>query len=171
MNAPDVRLRRPDEADAPALAALMAANWEFLAPYGSAPARPHTAEREAERLRQQLADPTAWPGVIEVDGVIAGRMNLHHILRGALQTATVGYYVAEEFGGRGVAKAALAQVLDVAFGRLGLHRLEAGTLPDNLRSQRVLRACGFEEIGLARSYLLINEEWRDHVLFQVLAHA
>jgi ribosomal-protein-alanine N-acetyltransferase len=56
-----------------------------------------------------------------------------------------------------------------AFGELGLHRLEAGTLVDNAASRRVLEKNGFEHIGLARRYLHIGGDWRDHLLFQRVA--
>ena len=59
-------------------------------------------------------------------------------------------------------------MIELAFGPWGLHRLEAGTLVDNVASQRVLRRNGFEQFGLAPRYLHINGEWRDHVLFQRL---
>ena len=52
---------------------------------------------------------------------------------------------------------------------LGLHRLEAGTLPDNYASQRVLQKNGFERFGLARRLLLIDGTWQDHVLFERLS--
>jgi len=64
---------------------------------------------------------------------------------------------------------AVGELIGLAFGELGLHRLEAGTLIDNLASQRVLEKNGFEAIGLARGYLHIGGEWRDHMLFQLLA--
>jgi ribosomal-protein-alanine N-acetyltransferase len=56
-----------------------------------------------------------------------------------------------------------------AFGPAGLHRLEAGTLTDNIASQRVLERNGFERIGLAPRYLHIAGRWRDHILFQRIA--
>jgi [ribosomal protein S5]-alanine N-acetyltransferase len=57
-------------------------------------------------------------------------------------------------------------VIEMAFGDLGLHRLEAGTQVENIASRRVLEKNGFELIGIARRYLLIAGEWRDHLLFQ-----
>jgi ribosomal-protein-alanine N-acetyltransferase len=60
----------------------------------------------------------------------------------------------------------VGELVDHAFAELDLHRLEAGTLVDNLASQRVLTKNGFERIGLARNYLHISGAWRDHVLFQ-----
>jgi len=60
-------------------------------------------------------------------------------------------------------------VVEFAFGELGLHRLEAGTLPDNFASQRVLEKNGFERFGYAHRLLLVQDEWRDHVLFERVA--
>jgi [ribosomal protein S5]-alanine N-acetyltransferase len=74
--------------------------------------------------------------------------------------------VAQAANGRGVATEAVRQMVGYAFGDLGLHRLEAGTLPQNAGSQRVLQRNGFERIGVARSYLHIAGAWRDHILFQ-----
>lgn len=68
-----------------------------------------------------------------------------------------------------MATRAAAQVLADCFGRHGLHRVEAGTLVDNLASQAVLRRNGFTLIGSAPRYLRIAGEWRDHLLFQRLA--
>lgn len=68
--------------------------------------------------------------------------------------------------GRGLATAAVTQACAAADTELGLHRVEAGTLLDNVPSQRVLAKCGFEEFGVAPSYLYINGAWRDHRLFQ-----
>jgi len=91
---------------------------------------------------------------------------LNDVLRGPLQMGTVGYWVDRRRNGRGLATTALADVVEFAFGEAGLHRLEAGTLPDNIPSQRVLEKNGFEKFGLARELLLIAGEWRDHVLFE-----
>jgi ribosomal-protein-alanine N-acetyltransferase len=60
-------------------------------------------------------------------------------------------------------------VLEVAFGELGLHRVQAGTLVHNLASRRVLAKNGFAEIGFAPRYISIAGRWQDHVLHQRLA--
>ena len=56
-----------------------------------------------------------------------------------------------------------------AFNHHGLHRIEAATVLDNNRSQRLLARCGFVEEGTARAYLKIAGEWRDHRLFARLS--
>ncbi len=57
-------------------------------------------------------------------------------------------------------------VVDEAERRLGLHRLEAGTMLRNEPSQAVLRRAGFTFFGMAERFLYVNGTWEDHVLFQ-----
>jgi ribosomal-protein-alanine N-acetyltransferase len=169
----DVTTRLVATSDAPELAALLAANRTFLAPYE--PFRPEeffTAEGQRTFLEDVLrttAAGTTLPHVIVDDGRIVGRITLSNITRGPFLSASVGYWVSESANGRGVASAALARIVGIAFGELGLHRVEAGTMVHNAASQRVLQRNGFKRYGLAPRYLRINGEWRDHILFQRLA--
>ncbi|MFD6391623.1 GNAT family N-acetyltransferase [Nocardia sp. NPDC055029] len=104
------------------------------------------------------------PLVIEVDGQFSGQLTIGNIVRGALRSAWIGYWVAKDLGGQGVATAALALGLDHCFGPVGLHRVEATVRPENLPSQAVLRNVGFREEGMLRRYLDVDGEWRDHLL-------
>ena len=160
--------------DAPELAALLAANRTFLAPYE--PFRPeefYTAEGQRTFLEDVLRTTAAGmtlPHVIVDDGRIVGRITLSTITRGPFLSASVGYWVAESANGRGVASAALARIVGIAFGELGLHRVEAGTMVHNVASQRVLERAGFEVYGMAPKFLFIDGAWRDHRLYQRILH-
>ena len=126
------------------------------------------AEVIAEAL-ERYEDGTQVPRVIlDRSGAVMGRINLNNVVRGAFQSASVGYWVAEEAGGRGLATAAVAEMVSVGFDEEGLHRLEAGTVSENVRSQAVLRRNGFEQFGYAPRYLSIAGRWQDHLLFQLL---
>lgn len=59
---------------------------------------------------------------------------------------------------------AVARVVAHAFDALGMHRVMANYVPDNARSARLLERLGFEKEGIAKKYLFIAGEWRDHVL-------
>lgn len=155
--------------DAEELAALYCANREFLAPFE--PTRPDaffTLEGQLERLEMQLAA-EAHPFAILDGSAIAGTISVSNVVHGAFRSANLGYFVDRARNGRGLATGAVGDMLDVAFGELALHRLEAGTLLDNTGSQRVLEKNGFDRIGIARRYLFIGGDWRDHVLFQRVA--
>jgi ribosomal-protein-alanine N-acetyltransferase len=145
---------------------LYVANDEFLAPYD--PVRSDdffTLEVQLARIREEGRH--SWM-ILDGDEP-AGFVGLSNVVRGPLQSAILSYWVDEAHNGRGLCTAAVAEVVQFAFGELALHRLEAGTLVDNVRSQRVLAKNGFERFGLARKYLLIAGEWRDHVLFERIA--
>lgn len=58
--------------------------------------------------------------------------------------------------------------MQVAFVDLSLHRIEAGTLLDNVASQRVLERNGFVRFGVAPGYLKIAGVWQEHALYQAL---
>ncbi|GLZ79500.1 hypothetical protein Afil01_43070 [Actinorhabdospora filicis] len=167
-----ITTRRLTMDDAPALAKLVTANREFLKPWE--PARTeeyYTEDGQREVIEAQLllqASGNAEVHVIELDGELAGRIMLAGIVRGPFHSCSVGYWVASSANGRGVASAAVAAMLRVAFDELGLHRVQAETLLHNHGSQRVLARNGFERIGLAPKFLRIDGEWQDHVLFQVV---
>ncbi|MFE6689838.1 GNAT family N-acetyltransferase [Streptomyces sp. NPDC057743] len=136
----------------------------------------YTPTGQVERLRAQLAEQAAgrlalWVLVRASDDAsaepdVAGAITLSGITYGPLHSASVGYWIDAGQVRRGLAAAALRAVCAAADGELGLHRLEAGTLVDNVASQRVLTGCGFTLYGTAEKYLHINGAWRDHRLFQ-----
>lgn len=155
-------------ADADELTTIYRTNREFLRPF-----EPTRTEEfftvEVQRQRLETVGEDRWRWAIEDEGRIVGVISLADVIRESLQLANVGYFVAQEFNGRGLATRAVAEVVQFAFGEAGLHRLEAGTLPDNHASQRVLEKNGFVRYGLARGLLKIDGAWRDHVLFELLA--
>ena len=63
---------------------------------------------------------------------------------------------------------AVRAVSNFCFDQLGLNRVEAACLVNNDPSARVLENCDFSREGLARNYLKINGQWRDHLLFALL---
>jgi len=103
--------------------------------------------RVIEQATESRRAGTALTFVIEDDGQLIGRINLNSLIRGAFQSASVGYLMDQHMTDRGIATAALRQVIDIAFSELNLHRLQAETLTDNPASQAVLRRCGFVHYG------------------------
>lgn len=73
--------------------------------------------------------------------------------------------------GVGHATRAATLAIGFAFSQLGLHRVQAETLPENAPSRAVLRRNAFVQYGLAPQYLSIDGQWRDHLMFQRLAPA
>lgn len=127
------------------------------------------------RLRQVDADHNSGRGVhwflklTAQQSDLIGGIAFSNIRRGVAQTGTLGYWMGAPHVCNGYMREALNAVCRHGFKTLGLHRLEAATIIDNHRSQRLLAACGFQEEGRARAYLKINGEWKDHILFSRLS--
>jgi ribosomal-protein-alanine N-acetyltransferase len=109
------------------------------------------------------------PFAVRVDGRLAGQVTVDNIVRGALRSGHLGYWVDRGVSGRGLATLAVALICDHAFGAAGLHRLQADIRPENLRSQRLVERLGFRQEGVLRRYLDIDGDWRDHLSYALLA--
>ncbi|HEY3407000.1 MAG TPA: GNAT family protein [Propionicimonas sp.] len=160
--------------DAERLAELVVRSRAFLEPWE--PVRPEsyfTVAGQRAAVAQSLKSASSGlmePFVIlDDDGEVVGRINLNNIVRGPFQSASMGYWLDQQATGRGLATLAAGELVALAFGGLGLHRVEAGTLPNNLASQAVLKRNGFEQFGYAPRYLAIAGVYSDHLLFQRLA--
>jgi ribosomal-protein-alanine N-acetyltransferase len=101
-------------------------------------------------------------------GSLMGGMTLGNVRRGVSQSATLGYWMGQPFAGRGIMTKAVRVMKVFAFEKLGLRRIEAGCIPNNIASIRVLEANGFEREGYAREYLCIAGVWQDHFLYACL---
>lgn len=168
----DVSVRLVEVGDATALTELLQANREFLAPWDPVRDDAYFTEKrqrvDFEQVLERHGQRLVIPYVITVEGQVVGRITVNDVVRGAFESAHLGYWVGQAVNGLGVATAAVAEVVRLAFTELGLHRLQADTLVHNAASQRVLARNGFIRIGLAPQYLRIAGRWQNHVLHQRL---
>ncbi len=102
------------------------------------------------------------------DDVLMGGCTLSNIRRGVTQCCALGYWIGERFSRQGYMQDATRALIPFIFTTLGLHRIEAACLPSNEASRNLLSKVGFVQEGMARRYLQINGEWRDHLLFALL---
>jgi [ribosomal protein S5]-alanine N-acetyltransferase len=164
-----VVLRRWREADIPAqLEAfsdplfLRFSDW---APRTEAAARTYLAEHEqARRAGTQIEFALVEP---DDDAVVLGGASLNNVVW-EQGRAAVGYWLAPQARGRGVAAHAVQLLSRWAFEELRLARLELTCGPDNADSQRVAERCGFTREGVLRSHIPFKGARRDTVVFSLL---
>ena len=99
-------------------------------------------------------------------GNVIGRVNLVSIVRGSFNKAELGYRIGEKHQGKGYATNAVKLILDEAVNNHKLHRIEAGTSPDNIGSQIVLIKNGFQFAGRYNKFFYQNGKWHDSINFE-----
>jgi ribosomal-protein-alanine N-acetyltransferase len=103
-------------------------------------------DRHSALLAEQEAGICAFYVLVADDGSVLGRFNLYDLEDG---TARLGYRVAQQVAGRGVATRAVRELCRIAAARHGLRTLRAATSHDNAASRRVLAKAGFVPAGPA----------------------
>jgi ribosomal-protein-alanine N-acetyltransferase len=129
---------------------------------------PATAAKFGELLgeRERFVTFLIWT---RAEGGLVGVCNISEIVRGSFLSGYLGYYGFEPYAGSGLMSEGLSKVIEHAFRRLKLHRLEANIQPGNARSKRFAKRLGFRREGFSPRYLKINGRWRDHERWALLA--
>lgn len=170
-----VYLRGPHMGDYAEWAELRARSRAFLTPWEPTwPVDDLTRASFRRRLRRYMRDvreDLAYPFFIfrNDDDALVGGCTISNVQRGVQQSCALGYWAGEPYAGQGHVTAAVKALMPFVFSELRLHRVQAACLLTNERSKAVLRKCGFQEEGVARSYLKINGQWHDHVVFARLS--
>jgi [ribosomal protein S5]-alanine N-acetyltransferase len=163
-----VALRVLERSDREAFLALARESRELHRPWTYPPERSDQFDDLFARSRRDdFACLVA--SLVEAEREIAGVFTISQIVRGAFQSAYLGYYAHQRHAGRGLMREAMEQVLDHAFGPLALHRLEANIQPGNQPSVALARGAGFRLEGFSPRYLLIGGQWRDHERYAITA--
>jgi ribosomal-protein-alanine N-acetyltransferase len=124
------------------------------------------ASRCAARERERQMG-VAYGFALFVDNAFAGEVNLNNVVRGALQTCTVGYWIDRARAGHRYVAEAVIVLARFAFEELQLHRMEICIVPRNSNSRRVMELLAIREEGVAQRYLEINGVWEDHVRYGI----
>jgi len=170
-----IYLRTYEDTDAEALYDLHMRNKEFFQKYS--PIRNndyYTLEAKREFVKncepQRINDEGYYFGIFLKDtDQLIGNISLSHIMRGPSQTCLLGYTLDKEHNGKGYMTDATSLVVEFAFNRLQLHRIEAGVMPHNIGSIRVLEKAGFHKEGIAQKNVKINGKWEDHQMMAIIS--
>lgn len=145
--------------------------WDATVPQEGAQAGeiPPTYSVMVRRLRAEARAGRVLPWVVEFRGRMVGQVTVGGITYGSLRSAYIGYWIDQEFAGRGITSLAVAMASDYAIETLRLHRLELNIRPENAASLAVAQKIGYREEGFREKYLHIDGDWRDHVTYVLVA--
>lgn len=164
-------LRPPVHGDFRAWAALRQDSATFLTRWEPTWAPDHLTRRAFTNrvywAQRSISQNTALPLFLirREDDMLLGAITLDNIRRGPAQAGTTGYWIGAPFARLGYMREAVQAVVHHAFTAMELSRIEAGCLPENTPSRRLLESCGYKYEGVAQSYLQIDGRWRNHVLY------
>jgi RimJ/RimL family protein N-acetyltransferase len=158
----DLLLRPPAEADVPAVTAacqdeeLVRFLPRFPSPYREEDARDWIASCNTGESRDFLIVDAAGGDLLGAIGVRLGEIG------------AIGYWIAKDARGRGIATRATRLLSRWALGEGGVQRLQLTTDPNNIASQRVAEKAGFTREGILRAHTAFPDGRRDSVIFSLL---
>jgi len=94
---------------------------------------------------------------------IIGCILFSTIIRGNFQSCILGYKMDKEELNKGYITEALKKGIEVIFKEYKLNRIEAPIMPKNKASIRVVQKLGFNNEGISRKYIKVNDKWEDHI--------
>ena len=134
---------------------------------GKFPATPETVRQFVGRFAESTSD-IALAIVDRETQEHVGNVTLNHI-NWIHRTADTGLMIGKkDFWGRGYAFEAWSLLLEYAFGRLGLRKVTAGAIAENVHSINVLKKLGFKVEGTSRQQFLVEGSYRDAVRLGLL---
>jgi ribosomal-protein-serine acetyltransferase len=163
-------LRPLEESDVDELYRLIDANRERLVRW-MVWAHDQTRERTLEFIRgtrRQLAEDDGFQAAIVREGAIVGVAGFHGVDR-ANRAATIGYWLAAGEEGRGTMTHAVRALVDHAFERWGLNRIEIRIDVENARSRAVVERLGFVYEGTLREALRLTDGFHDDAVYAMLS--
>ncbi|MEO6701912.1 MAG: GNAT family protein [Jatrophihabitantaceae bacterium] len=176
LTAGPVTVRPPKRSDAGAWSRSRLTNAAWLAQWEPTSAlswrqrnTPQEFRRALSRMRSAARVGSMLPFVVIYGDQLVGQMSVSNVIRGALRSCSVGYWIDSSVAGRGITPTALALVIDHCLTEVRLHRVEVNIRPENHASIRVVEKLGLRREGYHERFLDIDGAWRDHLTFAVTA--
>ena len=131
---------------------------------------PYTEQDGKEFISAMLAanENDTFAFAITVNGKVIGSIGAFRQVNIHRQTAELGYYIAEEYWGKGIMTEAVKQLCDYVFSNTDIIRIYAEPFAYNIGSCRVLEKAGFQYEGTLRSNALKNGNVFDMKMYSKL---
>ena len=131
---------------------------------------PYTEKDGKEFISTMLAadENDTFAFAITVNGKVIGSIGAFRQTNIHNKTAELGYYIAEEYWGKGIMTEAVKQLCDYVFSHTDIIRIYAEPFSYNIGSCRVLEKAGFQYEGTLRSNALKNGNVLDMKMYSKL---
>ncbi len=158
------KLRKWNEADLNSL--VKYANNKSIAQWlTNAFPHPYTEEDGKAYLSMLADDNPTKVFAIEINGEAAGSIGIFPQSDIHEKSAEMGYWLAEEYWGKGIIPKAIQEIVDYGFQTFDIVRIFARPFSTNLKSQRVLEKAGFTLEAKLKKALFKNGELIDEIIY------
>ena len=131
---------------------------------------PYTEQDGKEFISAMLSadENETFAFAITVDNMVIGSIGIFRQGNIHRQTAELGYYIAEEYWGKGIMTEAVKQICEYVFVKSDIIRIYAGPFAYNIASCRVLEKAGFQYEGTLRNNAVKNNKVIDMKMYSLL---
>lgn len=131
---------------------------------------PYTEQDGKEFISAMLSadENETFAFAIMVDDKVVGSIGIFRQGNIHSQTAELGYYIAEEYWGKGIMTEAVKQICAYVFAKSDIIRIYAEPFAYNIASCRVLEKVGFQYEGTLRSNVVKNGKVIDMEMYSLL---
>ncbi len=131
---------------------------------------PYTEQDGKEFISAMLSadESETFAFAITVDNMVIGSIGIFRQGNIHRQTAELGYYIAEEYWGKGIMTEAVKQICEYVFANSDIIRIYAEPFAYNIASCRVLEKVGFQYEGTLRSNAVKNSKVIDMKMYSLL---
>lgn len=128
---------------------------------------PYSSENAKTFIAFATSNPNSKIFAIIVDEKPVGSIGLHlqtDILR---KNAEIGYWLGEQYWGKGIITQAIPQMIDYGFKNMDIVRIFARIFGTNKASQKVVEKCGFTLEGRYEKTIFKNDEYLDELIYAI----
>lgn len=131
---------------------------------------PYTEKDGADYISDMLSsdENETFAFAIIMDDIVVGSIGVFRQGNIHRQTAELGYYIAEEYWGKGIMTEAVRQICEYVFSSSDIIRIYAEPFAYNIASCRVLEKSGFQYEGTLRSNAVKNGKVIDMKMYSLL---
>lgn len=165
-----LELRLVDYYDAETMFQMIDRNREHLSKWFPWTANTLNAEHSRAFIEHELrrfASNNGFTAGIFYEGHYIGSISIHDI-NWDVRATSIGYWIGEDYQGRGIVTACCQALLNHGFGTLKLNRIEIRARTDNDKSRAIPVRLGFREEGILRNVDYHNDRYYDHAVYGLL---
>lgn len=166
----DLCLKTRQLSDAEQLFALVDKNRDYLRPWllwVDESRSPEDSKKYIEECLEALEKKTKIDFGIWLQGTLVGSVGVFDISE-QNRSAEIGYWLGEEYTGKGIMTKCVSRLVDYGFGELNLNRIRIRCVPENIQSANIPKRLGFTYEGTHRQSQWMYDKFLDDAVYGLL---